>query len=85
MDPAAKVWIENRESRIENRESRKDDPTMATKKANKAETPSILDYFAELPDPRRDNQNKRRKFNAIIAIAILAFKALPPRWKLKKP
>jgi hypothetical protein len=58
---------------------------MATKKANKAETPPILDYFAELPDPRRDNQNKRRKLIDIIAIATLAFKAPPPRWKPKKP
>jgi len=45
---------------------------MAAIKANKAETPSILDYFAELPDTRRDNQNKRRKLIDIIAIAILA-------------
>jgi DDE_Tnp_1-associated len=45
---------------------------MATKKANKAKAPSILDYFAELPDPRRDNENKRHELIDIIAIAILA-------------
>ena len=45
---------------------------MTTKKANKAETPSILDYFAEIPDPRRNNQNIRHKLIDIIAIAILA-------------
>jgi hypothetical protein len=45
---------------------------MATKKANKAETPSILDYFAEMPDPRRNNQNIRHKLIDLIAIAILA-------------
>ena len=45
---------------------------MATKKAKKAETQSILDYFADLPDPRRDNENKRHKLIDIIAIAILA-------------
>jgi hypothetical protein len=56
---------------------------MATIKANKAETPSILDSFAELPGPRRDNQNNRRKF--IDIIAILAFKTPPLRWKPKKP
>lgn len=45
---------------------------MAIKKANKAETPSILDYFAEMPDSRRDNENKRHKLIDIIAIALLA-------------
>jgi hypothetical protein len=48
---------------------------MATKKAKEereAETQSILDYFADLPDPRRDNENKRRQLIGIIAIAILA-------------
>lgn len=45
---------------------------MAIKKANKAATPSILDYFAEMPDSRRDNENKRHKLIDIIAIAILA-------------
>jgi predicted transposase YbfD/YdcC len=48
---------------------------MATKKAKEAreaETQSILDYFAELPDPRRDNENKRHQLIDVIAIAILA-------------
>jgi hypothetical protein len=45
---------------------------MAIKKANKAETPSILDYFAQMPDSRRDNENKRHKLIDIIAIALLA-------------
>jgi predicted transposase YbfD/YdcC len=45
---------------------------MATKKAKNAETQSILDYFAELPDPRRDNENKRHQLIDLIAIAILA-------------
>lgn len=45
---------------------------MAIKKANQAETPSILDYFAQVPDPRRDNENKRHKLIDIIAIALLA-------------
>src|SRR6266508_1946988 len=45
---------------------------MATKKDKKAETQAILDYFAELPDPRRDNENKRHELIDIIAIAILA-------------
>jgi predicted transposase YbfD/YdcC len=45
---------------------------MATQKANKAETLSILDYFAQMPDPRRDNENKRHKLIDILAIAILA-------------
>lgn len=45
---------------------------MAIKKANKAETPAILDYFAEMTDSRRDNENKRHKLIDIIAIAILA-------------
>src|SRR5437867_7496102 len=45
---------------------------MATKKASKANTPSILDYFAELPDPRRDNENRRHKLIDIIAIAIMS-------------
>jgi predicted transposase YbfD/YdcC len=46
---------------------------MATAKAKKAaETPSILDYFADIPDPRRDNQNRRHKLIDIIAIAIMA-------------
>jgi predicted transposase YbfD/YdcC len=45
---------------------------MANKKAKEAETQSILDYFAGLPDPRRDNENKRHKLIDIIAISILA-------------
>jgi predicted transposase YbfD/YdcC len=45
---------------------------MTTKTAKKAETPSVLDYFADLPDPRRDNENRRHKLIDIIAIAILA-------------
>jgi predicted transposase YbfD/YdcC len=45
---------------------------MATKKDKKAETQAILDYFAELPDPRRDNENKRHELIDILAIAILA-------------
>src|SRR5882672_791427 len=45
---------------------------MATKKAKNAETQSILDYFANLPDPRRDNENRRHQLIDIIAIAILA-------------
>jgi predicted transposase YbfD/YdcC len=45
---------------------------MATKIAKNAETQAILDYFAELPDPRRDNENKRHQLIDILAIAILA-------------
>jgi predicted transposase YbfD/YdcC len=45
---------------------------MASKQAKEAETQSILDYFAELPDPRRDNENKRHQLIDIIAISILA-------------
>jgi predicted transposase YbfD/YdcC len=48
---------------------------MATKKAKAAkqsETQSILDYFAALPDPRRNNENKRHKLIDILAISILA-------------
>jgi len=45
---------------------------LATKKDKKAKTQAILDYFAELPDPRRDNENKRHELIDIIAIAILA-------------
>lgn len=45
---------------------------MITKKTKKAEAQSILDYFANLPDPRRDNENRRHKLIDIIAIAILA-------------
>ena len=45
---------------------------MATKKTKAAETQSILDYFTELSDPRRENQNKRHKLIDIIAISILA-------------
>lgn len=45
---------------------------MASKKAKNEETQSILEYFAELPDPRRDTQNKRHELLDIIAIAILA-------------
>jgi hypothetical protein len=52
--------------------SRKNDPITTSHQANKAETPSILDHFAEMPDPRRDNKNKRHKLISIIAIAILA-------------
>jgi predicted transposase YbfD/YdcC len=44
---------------------------MAGKKA-KEETQAILDYFAELPDPRRDNENKRHKLIDILAISIMA-------------
>jgi len=43
---------------------------MTTKKTKKAETQSIRDYFAQLPDPRRDNENRRH--NLIDIIAILA-------------
>lgn len=42
------------------------------KAAKEAETQSILDYFAELPDPRRDNENKRHQLLDILAISILA-------------
>src|SRR6266542_6896361 len=48
---------------------------MATKKAKQAqeaETQSVLGYFANLPDPRRNNENKRHQLIDIIAIAILA-------------
>jgi predicted transposase YbfD/YdcC len=45
---------------------------MATNKTKEAETQSILDYFAELSDPRRENENKRHKLIDIIAISILA-------------
>jgi DDE_Tnp_1-associated len=45
---------------------------MATKEAKNAETQSVLDYFAELPDPRPNNENKRHQLLDIIAIAILA-------------
>jgi len=45
---------------------------MATNKAKAAETQSILDYFAGLSDPRRENENKRHKLIDIIAISILA-------------
>jgi hypothetical protein len=45
---------------------------MSTKKAKNAETQSIQDYFAELPDPDRDNENNRHQLLDIIAIAILA-------------
>ena len=45
---------------------------MATKNKRNEETQSILDYFAELPDPRRDNENKRHQLIDIIAISILA-------------
>jgi hypothetical protein len=45
---------------------------MTTKKANKADTQSTLGYFAELPVPRRGNENRRHKLIAIIAIVILA-------------
>jgi len=43
---------------------------MVMKKDKKAETQAILYYFAELPDPRRDNWNKRHEL--IDSIAILA-------------
>lgn len=46
--------------------------TKAAKLAKAAERESILDYFAELPDPRRDGQNKRHKLIDIITISILA-------------
>ena len=45
---------------------------MATKTIKAEERQSILDYFAELPDPRRDNENKRHQLIDIIAISILA-------------
>lgn len=45
---------------------------MATKTTKAAERQSILDYFAELPDPRRENENKRHNLIDIIAISILA-------------
>jgi predicted transposase YbfD/YdcC len=45
---------------------------MATKKAKNEETQSILEYFAGLPDPRRENQNKRHELIDIIGISILA-------------
>src|SRR5262249_16885052 len=45
---------------------------MTTKQDKKAETQAILDYFAELPDPRRDHENKRHELIDIIALAILA-------------
>ena len=44
---------------------------MATKKTE-AETQSLLDYFADLPDPRRDNKNREHKLIDILAISILA-------------
>lgn len=53
----------------------KGDPHTATKSAKLAKAAgreSILDYFAELPDPRRDIQNKRHKLIDIITISILA-------------
>ena len=43
---------------------------MATKTTK--EKHSILDYFAELLDPRRDNENNRHQLIDIIAISILA-------------
>src|SRR5262245_5811453 len=55
--------------------TRKDRSAMATKKAKQAqeaETQSVLGYFANLPDPRRNNENKRHQLIDIIAIAILA-------------
>jgi len=45
---------------------------MTTKKSKNAETQAILDYFENLPDPRRDNENRRHELIDIIAIAILA-------------
>ena len=45
---------------------------MASKTIKAEERQSILDYFAELPDPRRDNENKRHQLIDIIAISILA-------------
>ena len=45
---------------------------MTAPKAKKEDTLSILDYFADLPDPRRDNENRRHKLTDIIAISILA-------------
>ncbi len=45
---------------------------MVTKTIKEVERQSILDYFAELPDPRRDNENKRHQLIDIIAISILA-------------
>ena len=46
--------------------------TKAAKLAKAAERESILDYFAELPDPRREGQNKRHKLINIITISTLA-------------
>lgn len=45
---------------------------MATKTTRTEEKHSILDYFAGLPDPRRDNENNRHQLIDIIAISILA-------------
>jgi predicted transposase YbfD/YdcC len=45
---------------------------MATKTTRTEEKHSILDYFAALPDPRRDNENNRHQLIDIIAISILA-------------
>jgi len=54
--------------RIEKGRSRNGHP-----KSNRAETPSIPDYFAGLPDTRRDNENKRHKLIDIIAISVEQF------------
>lgn len=46
---------------------------MATKTIRAvAQQHSILDYFAKLPDPRRNNENNRHQLIDIIAISILA-------------
>ena len=45
---------------------------MANQTARTEEKYSILDYFAELPDPRRDNENNRHQLIDNIAISILA-------------
>lgn len=50
--------------------------TKAAKLAKAAERESILDYFAELPDPRRERQNKRHKLIDIITISILTISIL---------
>ena len=45
---------------------------MSSKTTRTEEKHSILDHFAELPDPRRDNENNRHQLIDIIAISILA-------------
>jgi hypothetical protein len=45
---------------------------MATKTSRTEEKHSILDYFAELSDPHRDNESNRHQRIDIIPISILA-------------